>query len=496
MILLDKGSPDGIDVRHSVYRHHILHGGSMDRKKIPGYTFGRLIQLCHLWLVLLLVTPAVTFGQRLILTPSLSVGERYDDNIFQEEDDEDDVIEEERKEDDFVTVITPGITLLYTPTAMTRIDFTYFPSFEFFADHSDQNQVAHRLLFRLRSPLTRRLSLNVNERLVVTDEPQDRDSVRLEDPPVDDDIEEPVDGGTRDESHSRRERTIRNFANATLDVQLAARLSLGLLFRSLIEDVDVADEVDEFRYGGGAELGYLTNIARGNRVSVAYNVTFFTFRSNGLEDAEDFQVQTVDVGYLHNFSPTLTAEARFGYAFTTSDDDALDGNADFVGSLDITKKLQTGAISFRYERGFTSGRGQGDAVLADRFFVTFLSRISPKITARLQGDVSLLDFQENNNEDRLFFAIRPSLIYEALRFWRLSLAYDFEFSNFDESDRADRTNHRLTFISQFILRRGLSLDLTYRFRARRFGDGVQGDSEFDRNEVMLSITYAPTLRFF
>jgi hypothetical protein len=345
--------------------------------------------------------------------------------------------------------------------------------------------------------LSRRLSLSLRDRFVITDEPADRDRNRplLEEPPLDDSD----DIGGRDESRERRERTIRNFANAMLDIQLAGRTSLGLLFESLIEDVNVDDEVDEYRYGVGAELGYLTNVDRGNRVSVAYNVTFFTFRSNDTEDAEDFRVQTVDVGYLHNFNPTLTAEARFGYAFTNSDDDDLDGEADFVGSLGITKRLRTGEASFSYERGITSGRGQGDAVLADRFLAAFASRISPKITARLQGDVSFLDFQEDNDEDRIFFAVRPNLLYEALRFWHLSLAYSFEFNNFDESDRPDRTNHRLVFISQFILRRGLSLEVTYEFRARRLdgGGGNDGfDDEFDRNEIMLSITYAPTLRFF
>jgi hypothetical protein len=430
------------------------------------------------------------------------VGERYDDNIFQEQDE----FQAQDEEDDFITVITPGIRLLYTPTALTTVDFRYRPSFEFFAENSDENQVAQRVWLTARSPLTRRLSLNLRDRLVITDEPADRDRNRPlspgdlgEDvggePPVDGIDEPPVDGGTRDESRERRERTLRNFANAVLNIQLAARTSLGLLFDSLIEDVDVENEVDEYRYGVGADLGYLTNVARGNRVSIGYNVTFFTFRSNGGQDAEDFRVQTIDVGYLHHFTPTLTAEARFGYAFTDSDDDDLDGQADPAGSLEITKALRTGVASLRYERGITSGRGQGDAVLADRFLAQFASRISPKITARLQGDLSFLDFREDNEEDRVFFSIDPSLIYEALRFLRLSLTYSFEVSNFDESDRADRTNHHLTFISQFLLRQGLSLDLTYRFRARRF-DGGQSNDEFDRNEVMLSITYAPTFRFF
>ena len=78
-------------------------------------------------------------SQRLTLTPSLSLGERYDDNIFETQT---------NKQHDFITVLSPGIRVQYLPTAPTlgtQFDFDYRAAIEFFADHSSQNNVGHRL---------------------------------------------------------------------------------------------------------------------------------------------------------------------------------------------------------------------------------------------------------------------------------------------------------------------------------------------------------------
>ena len=67
---------------------------------------------------------------------------------------------------------------------------------------------------------------------------------------------------------------------------------------------------------------------------------------------------------------------------------------------------------------------------------------------------------------------------------------------YDSSTRADRTDHRLAFASQFTIREALFLSLTYRYRIRQFDAGdTDGDEDFNRNEVMLTLTYAPTFLF-
>ena len=67
----------------------------------------RLQGIIVVWLTLVAVA---AYGQepsqRLTLTPSLSLGERYDDNIF---------ATQTNKQHDFITVLSPGIRAQYSP---------------------------------------------------------------------------------------------------------------------------------------------------------------------------------------------------------------------------------------------------------------------------------------------------------------------------------------------------------------------------------------------
>jgi hypothetical protein len=281
-------------------------------------------------------------------------------------------------------------------------------------------------------------------------------------------------------------------------VQLAPRALLDLLFASVIDDVSIPSEVDEYQYTIGAELGYLVHVARASRITVSYDVSFHTFGQNeGGITAEDFNVHTAQVGFRHDFSPTLSGNVAMGYAVITSDDPTQDGDSSLAADLGITKTLRTGQAKFVYRRGFVSGGGQGGSAIADIFTVSFATDITPKVTASLSTNLSFFDLQRATSSDRLFWTIRPSLAYQMLRFWRLSLAYDYALTDYDNVTVADQYNQRVTFISQFRLRPQIFLNLNYRYTARRFGTGTATGNiqEFDRNEIMLTLTYAPTFRF-
>jgi hypothetical protein len=405
------------------------------------------------------------------------VGERYDDNIFQAAT---------NQVDDFVTVVSPGVELRYVPMRDTELDLEYRADFERFAQNTGQNQVAQRGVLRFVSPLTRRLSVNVRDTFVVTEEPRDR---VLE-------IDEVT--GLRPVSEQSRQRTLRNRTDSSLDVQLAPRTTLGLLFVSLIDDVSVPEEVDEHQYTVGADLGYLVHIARKSRVSVSYDATWHTFTANAplaRATPADFTVHTGKTGVQHHFSPTLSGDIALGYAVVTSDDPVLDGDASIVATLGIVKTLHTGQASFNYRRGFISGGGGGGSVIADTLTVSVSTGLTAKITTGLSSNLSFFDFHQDS--DRLFWTIRPSLLYQMLRFWSFSVAYDYAVTNFTQIDRADRRDHRLTFLSRLAIRERLFLDLTYRYTSRQFDVVTLLDRtrEFNRNEVMLTVTFAPTFLF-
>jgi hypothetical protein len=435
-----------------------------------------------------LLCPVVAWSQDFSITPSITVGERYDDNIFQTDAD---------KEDDFITVVTPAIVLRYAPSLETEINFNYEPSFEFFADETDENQIAHDLTFGLKAALSRRLQTTLSDRFTLTEEPSDRErDILLED-------------GTRGRSDAEREQTIRNYATATLRFQLAPRSSIGLLFENLIEDVEDPDEVDEVRYTVGTDFAYLTHIQRQNRMIFAFRTDIYNFEDNPdpdadpdaqIPDEDDFLVHTASVGYEHHLSPTLTTTMRLGYSFTSGVDSEDGDNSGIVGGIDLVKLLRTGRASIGYERRLGAGGGIGGQVVSDRVVAQLATNLSPKITAGLGANATLLDYEapEDDDEDRVYFTIRPRLTYQVLRALRLSAFYDFAITIYDESINPDRTDHRAFFESRLIFRKGWSVALSYEYRTRGFEDEAERnreDDEFTRNLVFLSVTYGPTFRF-
>lgn len=436
----------------------------------------RQVSLFFLGLVFLFPTSGL-YGQILTLTPSLSVSERYDDNIFQQSS---------NTEDDFVTTLTPGLRLRYNPSADTLFDLDYRIAIERFADHTDQNQISHLGFFRFDSALTRLISLNVRDRLVITEEQEDR-VVEIDDAT-----------GLRPVSDQARRRTIRNRGNAALDVRIAPRIIVGLLLDSLFVDVDVPDEVDEFRYTVGLNIGYLTHIARESRVSLDYKMTFHNFDENepvpSEDEQADFDVQTMSINFRHAFNPKLLGDFAVGYSMTSSDDSGIDEDTALTAQVRITRTLRTGQIVLGYLRGFTSGAGEGGSVIADTFTLSASAHVTPKITTSLEANVSFFDFRQEGGDDRYFWTIRPALTYQMLRFWNFVLSYDVASTQFDNPDEADRLDQRLRFTSRFILRDQLFLDLTYRYASRKFsgGDELSGGAEFDRNQIFLMLTYAPS----
>src|SRR5712691_5238760 len=463
------------------------------RRRQEGHSYAAGIwRLQGIIVVLLALVATAAYGQepsqRLTLTPSLSLGERYDDNIFETRT---------NKQHDFITVLSPGIRAQYltpAPTLGTQFDFDYHADFEFFADHSSENNVAHRLFLTLASPLTPSLQVRVRELLQVSEDPSGRDE-RLG-----------VSLGLRPISQQQRTRTIRNEAEGRADIRLGGRISLGVLVGNLVDDVDVPEELDEFRYTVGTELGYALNVVRDSRVFVAYQVTFESFRDNGIVPQENadasFKVHAISTGVRHELTPTLAVNAALGYSFTSSDAPQKDGQKAVIANVGFTKTFSSGQASLSYARRLTSGQGEGGVGLEDTVSAIASINLTGKLKADLNGNVSWFDARSvtisSSNSSQRFLSVRPSLTYQILRPWRASVAYAYEYTDFADNTLANLSDHRLLLGTSFDLREWLVLGLSYSYRARRLHGGnatVGGVDEFSRNQVMLTLTARPALRF-
>src|SRR5213592_3416889 len=144
------------------------------------------------------------------------------------------------------TILLPSSLLICAnyvstaPTPDTEFHLDYQANFESFAKHSSENQISHRGSLGFSSRLTPALSLRVTDTLVITEEPRDRTDVINQ------------FAGRRPASEQGRTRTVTNIADSALDIQLGTRTTLGVVFNSVVDNVDIPDEVDETSYSVGA----------------------------------------------------------------------------------------------------------------------------------------------------------------------------------------------------------------------------------------------------
>jgi len=278
----------------------------------------------------------------------------------------------------------------------------------------------------------------------------------------------------------------------------------------LIDNVDIPEELDEFRYMVGTELGYLINVARNSRVFVGYQVTFESFRDNGVaplgsSDAA-FQVHAIGTGVQHELTPTLALNAALGYNFTTSDAPEKDGHNGFGMNATLTKTFHNGQASLGYVRRFSAVGSTGSVTNEDIVSVAASINLTGKLTARFDSNVTWSNPQgvpgilNADNSAQRFLSIRPGLTYQILRPWGVSMAYAYEYTDYTNSTFANLSNHRLLLSTQYALREWLVLGLSYRYGAQHSQSTVSqaaqtGVTDFTNNQVMLTVTARPALRF-
>jgi hypothetical protein len=152
-----------------------------------------------------------------------------------------------------------------------------------------------------------------------------------------------------------------------------------------------------------------------------------------------------------------------------------------------------------------SGEGQGGVVLADTLGATAALNLTGKLTARLDGNLSWFDFRSVTistvNFNQRFWSVEPSLTYQIIRPWRALMGYTYEYTDFSDNTLANRSDHRLFLGTQFAFSEWLALELSYRYGTRRLHGGnttagaAGGVNEFTGNQVMLTLTASPSLRF-
>jgi hypothetical protein len=231
------------------------------------------------------MAPSISLADGQIeLTPAISIGELYDDNIDLEEADE---------KSDWITTISPGITLNILSEGDNNLLLNYSPTLVRYKYETGNNTVRHSGSFTVNKSLTSRFSFNLADTIIRTEEP----------------VEE-TEGiyGIR----QSRSNYLRNNAVAGIEYLFGPENSLNLGYNySFLRNAETG-LMDNDAYYPSAELTYWTGVNNG--LELNYEGVLINYSRDG-EEIEKGSVSgdTAGIRYLHRFSTRTTTFLGYTY---------------------------------------------------------------------------------------------------------------------------------------------------------------------------------------
>jgi hypothetical protein len=411
-------------------------------------------------IVLMLFFAPFAYGQyRVELTPSVTMGETYDDNIY---------LDPDHEKSDYITTVSPGVNLDIVGHH-TTLGLRYAPTFVWYADETDNNTVRHAGTLTFGQDLAENLRFDLSDTYIKSEEPIETidtivDVRRTRRPYQRNDgsasfrylfgPEDSITAGYRHLLLLNEDPTIDDgreqgpFANATLWLNVKNGLEFDYGYTDANFSRDLGISADDYTSQRGG-VRYIYRFNPHQQCSVGYTLTTWDFDGS----TEDYKVHEGTVGYEQALSSDLSVTLGAGYF-----------KQDNERSKDQTGPSYNASIVKRFQRGTLTVGGAGGYH-----------------TAYLEADRT--GFSK-------FWSVRANFDYQLLEpltgFAGGSLYHDKENTGRKWDTYEGNCGLRWAFLRWF------SAGLEYRYAKRK--DDVDAD-EFTDNQVMLTVTASRLFRW-
>lgn len=393
-------------------------------------------------------------------TPSISVSEEYDDNLYLISDNE---------ISDYITAVTPGIDFSIL-SEQTDFSLEYTPSFVFYNENTENDTTRHSASLAWGQDLTQHMRFDLSDTLYKTEEPLEYDE-------------------TIQAVRGTREPYWRNGLDAGLEMvfgpQNTFRLGYG---QSYLKNEDPT--VDDGRiHTPSASLSYWFNTKNGMEIDYQYTKAEF-WVDPPLVAGDDYTGDDVEVRYTHQFNPESSLFVDYSLATRefdglSEDHDVHQGTFGFDHSFSPETSLSLSGGYFVQENEYSEDEdGFSYSIALTRGF----ERGSFTIGGAGGWDESYLD-AERRGFTR-YSSGNLSIEYQ------LSESVDFYAGGFYRRDR-DNLNRewdmwRGSAEITWIFLRHFSLSLNYDYSKR---DDYIDTGDYTSNRIMLSLSASKLYRW-
>ncbi len=422
--------------------------------------------------LLLLLPSQASFSQTHIeLTPSLSIIEEYDDNIY---------LSDQNETSDYITMVSPSLNFNLL-SQHTQFGLEYTPTFVWYSEDSEDSTIRHSGSLTFGQDLSEHLRFDLSDTYAKSDDPlEETEGVVL---------------GARDTRNTYQ----RNSGHASLTYRFGSENSIAFGYRDERLRNDDDSENDGTTKNPYATIDY--NINRWHRLEIEYGYTTAHFWTNdGTVAEDDYYGNEPRIAYRYNFTPHTTGILE--YHFTTrnfkgaeEDYKVHDSSLGFEHAFSPSYSISAGAGYFIQKNAYSNDETglTYDVSMTRRF-----ERGSINIGGEGGWDEAVLD--PDDTGFTRFWSLGAAVDYQILESLTTYATGSYRHDKDDDdwilgSNTYDNRNYDVTSGScglRWAFLRWFSLSLDYAYTER--DDDITTESYTD-NRVSLTLTASRLYRW-
>jgi hypothetical protein len=354
---------------------------------------------------------------QLKLVPSISVSEKYDDNVF---------VAEEDLEADYITAIAPELTASYEAKTV-RMSAGLNARSELFAQHTELNNLQYGANLRLNAAqLTKNTSLTVSDLFRFTPEPPDF--------LVGEDEEAITTGGIRIPRGDSLSNLVRIGMTQKISQKNDGKIEYANRVR-VFEDPSLVDSTSH-----SAQTGLDRQIGPRDVLNTGYQYQLFLPK-----EGEKSQSHNASVGLDHRFTQTFTVNIRIGSTYVIRDPD----NAFvFSGRLGVRTRFKFTHLNLSYSRTVDTSGLSAEPITSQVVSATMERDLTRHLAIHLTQNYATNRSALTDKVDLQSWRTRIGLTMEFTRWLRGEAEYHYFFQESNGSVGRDiRRNQAFVILS-------------------------------------------------
>lgn len=288
-------------------------------------------------------------GENIIVTPALSIDERYDSNVRFAGRGQD-------IESDFLTILSPQIAAVNEQKNL-RLNGLYRLDSRYYSKNQELNNMSHTASLGVNAKLSQSTSLSAGDSFVYTQYSLDV-----------------VDTGIQ----TRLTDITSNTAFITTNYELSPKTSVSMTLRGGLTEYKEPVMIDTKTYSAALSGDY--RISAASTINTTYEYTKFLFDTN-----ENIENHSLQIGLTEHPAEDISFNVSGGIVYMPE----VDGQRNWTAEANITKRFQQATVSLGYTRTATHTSGLTDEVsMVDRGSLRWNQVLAKSLDMTISGDIS------------------------------------------------------------------------------------------------------------